>query len=104
MVCSEALGPYYPSQGRFADVVFTAVVDVDLDLAQSRIEDMKAGEHGSKWAAAKAFKTCEEMLASDVRNLQLLVWDHKLKALPCLMPSMYNPVRPVYEEHSYASM
>jgi predicted dehydrogenase len=45
-------------------VIFTCVVDPNVELATKRIQVMQKGPQGDKWASAKAFKTSKEMLAS----------------------------------------
>ncbi len=53
-----------------AGVKFTAVVDPNVQLAQKRIERLRKGDFGQKWADTKAFKTYQEMLESPVRFLR----------------------------------
>ena len=49
-----------------AGVVFTCVVDPNIELANKRIQVMQKGPYGDKWATTKAFKTNKEMLESQV--------------------------------------
>lgn len=52
-----------------AGVTFTCIVDPDLAVAEGRIQSLRRGEHGDKWAETKAFKTYQEMLDSPVSKL-----------------------------------
>ena len=51
-----------------------ALWDPDLEVAQGRIECLRRGNFGEKWAETKAYRTYQEMLDSPVREpLTLLV-------------------------------
>ncbi|KAK9832928.1 hypothetical protein WJX74_001899 [Apatococcus lobatus] len=53
---------------RFPNVSFSAVCDLNFDLAQQRIENKKnGGEFSHKWEGCKAFRTHRDMLNSDDR-------------------------------------
>lgn len=62
----KAEGPWDHSKRlqEIPDVVFTCIVDPNVELANKRIEKMRSGPQGDKWAATKAFKTYKEMLDS----------------------------------------
>ena len=65
--------PYFAAAGRIclkrsarAGVVFTCVVDPNVELAIKRIQTMQKGPHGDKWSSTKAYKTSKEMIDSEV--------------------------------------
>lgn len=47
-------------------VHFTCIVDPNIELACKRIKAMQQGNYAEKWAGAKAFKSCQDMLQSPV--------------------------------------
>lgn len=64
-----------------AGVTFTCIVDPDLAVAEGRIQSLRRGEHGDKWAETKAFKTYQEMLDSPVRKPLLFLEGKKLNVM-----------------------